>query len=444
MHIQLLHNAVLVNEGFTSPGYLLIADDRILAVGYGLVPQELEPDSACDLGGALVLPGAIDVHVHFRQPGLEHKGTIASESRAALAGGVTSYLEMPNTRPATTTLQAWRDKMATARATSACNYGFFLGAEAGNLTELLEADYTRVPGVKVFMGSSTGGMLLDDEHTLRRILEQVPAPVTVHAESEERVRTAADAARRRYPVGHVPMECHSDIRSERACLEATLRAVTLARETGARLHVAHVSTAAELRVIKAAGPLVTCETCPQYLLFSTDDYPRLGARIKCNPAVKTPADREALRRACRRGDIHCVATDHAPHLPADKAGDALTAASGMPGVQYLLPLMLSLFDPATVARLTAHGPASVYGIAGRGYLRPGCYADLAVVEPAAPGAEITDASVLSPCGWTPYAGMRLPWRVARVMINGRWAGDPQAQARPLRFAPAPKTPNHQP
>lgn len=428
MSRTILHNATIVNEGqIFAPGYVVIDGDVIAAVGRGDAPGELlrQADRVEDMEGRYVMPGVIDTHVHFREPGMEEKGTIASESAAAIAGGVTSYLEMPNTRPATVTLPDWEWKMNRAASTSLANYGFFIGATADNLdSTLLQMDYTRCPGVKLFMGSSTGGMLLDDDDALRRIFTEVKAPIVVHAEDEATIAAARERVASQYPEGEIPIKAHSEIRPAEACLRATCRAITLAKETGARLHVAHVSTAAELKyfppLLDPERRLITAETCPQYLLFYDRDYPRLDARIKCNPAIKKFADMLELRQAVVGESIDSIATDHAPHQLALKRGDALTATSGMPGVQFSLPLMLRLFGLDIVAKMT-HAPARLFGIERRGYLRPGYYADIAVVEKLDTPRAISDDDVVSPCGWTPYVGIATPWRVVHTMVNGRWA-----------------------
>ena len=390
----LIHNATFPDG---SRGWLSADGAVIAARGTGDAPAQLlaEASEAVDARGALLMPGAIDAHVHFREPGLTAKATIASESAAALAGGVTSYIDMPNTVPPTVTLGAWADKMERAARTSVSNYAFMLGATAGNLTELQRADYSAVAAVKVFMGSSTGNMLLDDDSPLRAVFADQPGRIVVHAEDQGVI----DANLRRFSPLPDPadMMWHTRIRSSEACVRATERALGLASRYGARLHVAHVTTAAEAALF---------------------DYPRLGARIKMNPAVKTAADRDALRRALLDGRLDIIATDHAPHLLADKAGDVLHAASGAPMAQFSLVTMLDLFDPATVALRMAEAPATLFGIRGRGRLEPGYYADLVLVERLAEPHTITDADVQSLCGWTPLRGYATRHRVIRTWVNG--------------------------
>lgn len=434
---RLYHNAIIVNEGREYPGYVITDGDLIVEVGEGSAPLSGHGCEAIDCRGGLLMPGAIDTHVHFREPGLTEKADIASESRAALAGGVTSYIDMPNTKPPTVTVDALDDKMSRAAATSAVNYAFFIGATDSNLDELLASDYRRTAGIKLFLGSSTGGMLVTDEDALRRLFASAPAIIAVHAEDERIIAAARDRLKAEHPEG-IPLAMHPDVRPREACVAATRHAIALAEQTGARLHVCHISTADELRIIadaKARGVRVTAETCPQYLLFDRTDLNTLGARVKCNPAIKEASDRIALIRELRPGGvIDTIATDHAPHLPAQKEGDALTAASGMPMVQFSLPAMLDLAStdpdaegyvtPARVVELMAHAPARIFGIERRGYIRPGYYADLVLAERLPlPGHKVSDADVVSRCGWTPLAGRVLGWKVTTI----------QHTAMPLQF-----------
>lgn len=425
---RLYHNAIVVNEGREFPGYVITDGDIIAEVGEGSAPAAGPECEMVDCRGGLLMPGAIDTHVHFREPGLTDKADIASESRAARAGGVTSYIDMPNTKPPTVTVEAWEDKMERAAATSAVNYAFFIGATDSNLDELLRADYTRTAGVKLFLGSSTGGMLVTDEDALERLFASAPAIIAVHAEDERIVTAARERLKAEYPDG-IPVSMHPDVRPREACVAATRHAIALAEKTGARVHICHISTADELRIIadaKARGVRVTAETCPQYLLFDRTDLHTPGARVKCNPAIKDASDRIALIRELRPGGvIDTIATDHAPHLSAQKEGDALTAASGMPMVQFSLPAMLDLMTtdpdaegyvtPAQVVELLAHAPARIFGIERRGFIRPGYYADLVLAERLPlPGHKVTDADVVSRCGWTPLAGRVLGWKVTTL------------------------------
>lgn len=317
----LLTNAIIVNRGRSFHGSLLVRDDIIEALYRADEPLP-GADRTVDLHGAWLLPGAIDTHVHFREPGLTAKGSIATESRAALAGGVTSFIDMPNTIPQTLTAGDWQQKMETASRTSAANYAFFIGASATNTDSLLRLDYTSVAGIKLFLGSTTGDMMVDDDSVVRRLLHDAPCEIVVHAESERIIR---ENLARFNPDGldDLPVESHSAIRDIRACIESSARIVEMAREEDALLHLAHVSTAAELALLTPGpcqGKRVTAETCPQYLTFTTADYHRAGTRIKCNPAIKGSLDLQSLRRGVADGLIDTIATDHAPHLPADKQG----------------------------------------------------------------------------------------------------------------------------
>lgn len=457
---KLLYNARIVNEGRSYRGYVLTDGPFIAATG----PEEGLPadgpgslsdlkasaDELIDCGGDMLIPGVIDTHVHFRDPGLTEKGDMATESRAAVAGGVTSVIDMPNTRPATVSREAVDAKIARASEVSAANFGFFIGATNDNIDELLLADYGATAGVKLFLGSSTGNMLVDDTSALLRLFRESPALIAVHAEDEGIIR----AQRKRIFAecgGTVPVSRHPDLRPAEACIAATLRAIELARKSGARLHICHISTACELQLIKEAkaeGVRVTAETCPQYLLFDRNDFERLGARIKCNPAIKEPSDRIALlRQLLPGGCIDTIATDHAPHLLAQKEGDALTAASGMPMVQFSLRAMLELADSEPelegmgverIVELMCHHPATLLGIDRRGFIRPGYYADLVLVGNS--GGKVTDSDVISRCAWTPLSGMSLGHDIRLTLVNGETAWDGHditgRHGIPLRFAPA--------
>lgn len=436
-------------------GWLTAEDDTITGVGEGNPESGLldrDDVTKVDAAGRLLMPGVIDTHVHFRDPGLTHKGDIATESAAAVAGGVTSYLEMPNTKPPTVTIEAWEAKMARAAEMSTANYGFFIGATDSNLDSvLLRADYSRVPGVKLFLGSSTGGMLVGDSDIITRIMREVPALIAVHAEDEATIRRNREALVARYGE-ELPIACHPVIRDHDACFEATSRAVKLARATGARLHVCHLSTSEELRLFEAgpvSGKRITAETCPQYLVFCDEMYPALGSRIKCNPAIKRPTDRDDLRFAVAHDVIDTIATDHAPHLLAEKQGTALTAASGMPSVQWSLPVMMQTvaegwFTLPKIVEKMCTAPAILYGIEGRGALIEGYKADLVLFDTDAEPWRITDEACIGRAGWTPYAGLELGGRVDATWVNGRmvYSGDvvhPCAEAaQALRFTPQPR------
>ncbi len=425
----LIHNAYIVNEGTSFLGYVLVDDDIIAEVGRGDAPEALKSAAnVIDANERLLLPGVIDTHVHFRDPGLTHKGDMATESMAAVTGGVTSFIDMPNTRPATTSLQAVDDKLRRAEEVSMANYGFFIGATADNIDQLTSADYSRVAGVKLFMGSSTGNMLMDSDEVMRRIMQEVPAIIAVHAEDEALLNANRQAIVSRYGED-LPMEFHPVIRNHKVCYEASQRIVALAKEYNHRLHLLHISTAAELDLLQNGSvqdKLITAETCPQYLAFSDEQYPMLGTRIKCNPAIKRPADCEALRKAIVDGRIDTIATDHAPHLLEEKRGTALTAVSGMPMIQFSLTLMLQMveegfFDISTVVEKMCHNPALIYGIERRGFIREGYYADLILVNNDCEPYTITDQWVVSRCGWTPISGLTVNNKVDLTMVNGRIA-----------------------
>lgn len=423
----LLRNALIINEGQRFDGYIVIDGGMIAEVGHGL-PDEATANSCSeviDAEGCWAIPGVIDDQVHFRDPGLTHKGDIATESRAAVAGGVTSYMDMPNVVPPTTTIEALEAKYERASEVSMANYSFFIGATNDNIDTLLAVDYSKTCGVKAFLGSSTGNMLVSDSEALHRLFAEVPALVAVHSEDEATI--AANRARYVAECGDdLPVELHPLIRSAEACYVSTARAVERAARYGTRLHVLHLSTARELQLFDSTTPLaekrVTAEVCVHHLWFSDADYARLGNMIKCNPAVKTAADREALRDGLRNGAIDIVATDHAPHLWQEKQGNCLKAASGMPLVQFSLVAMLEMagqgvFTVEQVVDKMCHAPARLYRIDRRGFLRPGYHADIAIV---APGEEFTvgEENIVSRCGWSPFMGVTFHNRVIKTFVNG--------------------------
>lgn len=434
MSKKILYNAEMVSEGRRLHGYIVIADREIEKIvdGEPTAEEKATADENVDLGGRLLLPGAIDTHVHFREPGLTHKASIGTESAAAVSGGVTSYIDMPNTRPATTTMAAVADKKRIAAERSYANYGFFLGATNDNLSEILSADCHEIPGVKLFMGSSTGNMLVDDESTMSQLFKAYKGVISVHAEDEAILASARKRLAEQYGDAQ-PVALHSQARPVEACYRASERAVALAHKYGTRLHILHISTARELSLLTAGDmkeKRITAETCPHYLLFEENDLGReQGYMLKCNPAIKSVADREALIKALSDGLIDTIATDHAPHRLEEKQGTLLQAASGMPGVRFMLVEMLTLAARADnalsierVVELTAHSPARLYGIERRGYLRPGYYADLVVVEPTV-GYQPTVGAYLpedemSPCSWTPYAKTVVGYRVVSTYVNG--------------------------
>lgn len=422
---QLLHNALIINENCSYVGSVLIDKGLIQRIFKETVPEDiLTSVEVVHAEGLWLLPGCIDDHVHFREPGLTHKASIESESKAAVAGGVTSFMDMPNTNPKTTTIANWEAKMELAAERSWANYAFYLGATNDNLAELQKADYTRVCGVKLFMGSSTGNMLVDDENALNELFKTVPGLIAVHAESESRIRANRERYIKQY--GDVlPLSLHPLIRDAEACYESTSLAVELAHRHGARLHVLHMSTAKELSLFESK-PLVdkriTAEACVPHLWFDDSAYAQKGSAVKCNPAIKSATDRSALLHAVNEGLIDVIATDHAPHLWSEKEGDAFTAASGMPSIQFSLPLMLELslqgcFSKETVVTRMCHAPALLYRIEKRGFIREGYHADLVLIDPSSEQVISVD-EVLSPCGWSPYVRERLHFRVAQTYVNG--------------------------
>ena len=378
-------------------------------------------DEVTDATGCYVLPGVIDDHVHFREPGMTDKADIASESRAAAAGGVTSYFDMPNTVPQTTTIEAWRDKMERGAKDSVVNYAFFIGATNDNAGILNSIDCHAVPGIKLFMGSSTGNMLVDRREALERVFRIPGMPVMTHCEDTAVINANMAEAKAKY--GDDPdVVHHPEIRSEEACWRSTSLAVEMARKCGARLHVAHVSTARELQLFTPNDPQITAEATSAHIFFSEEDYKIKGTKIKVNPAIKTKADREEIRRAMADGRISVVGTDHAPHLLAQKQGGCAKAASGMPMVQFSLPAMLSLVDEGVltltrVVELMSHNPARIFEVAQRGYIRKGYKADLVMVRPESRWT-VTPDCILSKCGWSPMEGCTFNWRVERTWCNG--------------------------
>lgn len=427
MNRRLIHNAdIVTGTGDRFAGYVIIDGETIAAVAPGKPDTALfENAEVTDARGCLLLPGAIDCHVHFREPGLTQKATIASESRAAVAGGVTSFIDMPNTVPQTTTSALADDKAAIAARDSVANYAFFIGATNDNIDELLSADYGRIAGVKLFMGSSTGNMLVDRQSALDELFSRVKARIVVHAEDEATVRANAAAIRAEYG-DDAPVSLHTRLRSAEACYKASKAAADLARRTGARLHIAHISTARELELLTpgptTADKQITAEVSPHHLLWTEDDYADRGARIKMNPAVKTAADRRALTEAVRDGLIDIIATDHAPHRLADKEGGLFKAASGAPMVEFLLVAALSLFTPEVVAERMAAAPARLFAIDRRGSITPGNYADLVLVDPHSPHT-VKDSDVTSLCGWTPVDGLTFTHRVIKTWVNGNLCFD---------------------
>jgi len=442
MSETLIVNARLVNEGREFEGDLRISRGRIAEIGNGLSARGNE--YVIDAAGRRLLPGMIDDQVHFREPGLEYKADMATESAAAVAGGLTTFMDMPNTSPPTLDAAALQDKYDRAGGRAWGNYGFYMGASNDNLEAIRAIDPLTTPGVKVFMGASTGNMLVDNPATLDAIFRETPVPIITHCEDTPMIEANLVAFRAKYG-DDIPVECHPDIRSREACLKSSLLATSLAKKHGTRLHVLHISTADELALFEQ-GPLIradgsrkriTAETCIHFLRFDRSDYAALGNLIKCNPAIKDASDREALVRALATDIIDVLATDHAPHTLEEKSRPYAQAPSGLPLVQYALNAALELvhegaLTTAQVVQKFAHAPAQLFDVAQRGFLREGYWADLVLVDDAP--LTVRREDVLSKCGWSPFEGMTFHARVGATWVNGvqvwdgsRLLGTPQGQ-----------------
>jgi len=426
-------NARLVNEGRETEGDLRFDNGRITAVGAQVAKQA--DDRIIDAAGRWLLPGMIDDQVHFREPGMPHKGDMATESAAAVAGGLTTFMDMPNTSPPTLDAAALEDKYQRAKDRAWGNYGFYLGASNDNLKAVRTLDPKTAPGIKVFMGASTGNMLVDNPETLDAIFREAPTPIITHCEDTPTIEANLAVYQARFGED-IPVEHHPDIRSREACIKSTRLALELARKHGTRLHVLHISTADELALF-APGPLIdadgkrkriTAETCIHFLRFDRADYARLGNFIKCNPAIKDASDRQALIKALADDVIDVLATDHAPHTLEEKSRPYAQAPSGLPLVQYALLAALELVHEkkssvAQIVRKFAHAPAQLFDVKERGFLREGYWADLVLVD----DAELTvrREDVLSKCGWSPFEGTTFRSRIGATWVNGRlaWNGE---------------------
>lgn len=426
MKRTLIHNATIVNEGRSVQGSVVIEGDRIAEVlTYGK-KLSVPCDETIDATGCCLLPGVIDDHVHFRDPGLTHKADILTESRAAAAGGVTSIMDMPNTNPLTTTLSALEQKFDLLNEKCIVNHSCYFGATNNNYTEFNQLDKHRVCGIKLFMGSSTGNMLVDKTNSLLNIFNETDMLIATHCESQEIIKKNTEYYKKMFSdAPEVPISKHPNIRSSAACYASTELAVRMASLAGARLHVLHVSTAKELQLfsdIPLEEKHITAEACVAHLLYRQQDYKELGTRIKCNPSIKKQADRDALRNAVNTGVIDVIATDHAPHLLSEKEGGALKAMSGMPMIQFSLVSMLELaekgiFSIETIVEKMCHAPAQIYGICDRGYVREGYKADLVLVSHG-DRWEVNSENILSKCGWSPLEGNSFRWKVERTFANG--------------------------
>ena len=426
-----IKNARIVNEAQVFEGSLVIADEVIAEV---LKADELPStayEETIDAQGCYLLPGVIDDHVHFRDPGLTHKADMYTESMAAAAGGVTSYMDMPNTNPQTTTIQALEDKFKDAATKSIVNYSFYFGATNNNADSLALLDKKKVCGVKLFMGSSTGNMLVDQMETLKNIFANAGMLIATHCEDQHIISANSAAYKEKY--GEDPdVKYHPEIRNEEACYQSSALAVQLAKETGARMHIMHISTAKELELLEnkpISEKNITAEACVSHLFFCDEDYETFGTRIKCNPAIKSKKDRDALRQALTSNLIDVIGTDHAPHLLSEKQGGALKAVSGMPTLQFSLTAVMELVHEGalTIEQLVqkmCHAPATLYQIKNRGFIRPGYQADLVLVNPTAEWT-VNNECILSKCGWSPMEGQTFHSKVVKTFANGHIVYDGQ-------------------
>ena len=439
----LIKNATLVNEGETFVASVFVSDGKIAKIiREDQVPEPVEGpvDSGTalrqaqgpytqviDATGKYLIPGIIDEHVHFREPGLTHKADIYTESRAAVAGGVTSFMDMPNTNPQTTTQALLQHKFDLAAEKSLANYSFYLGATNDNLDEVVKTDPKKVCGIKLFMGSSTGNMLVDKNEVLVRLFRESPCLIAAHCEDEQTIHENTVRCKDLVAKGEVIADAsiHPFVRTMEACYKSSFKAVDMADHFGARLHVMHISTQKELSLFRNDIPLkdkkITAETCPHYLWFDNHDYEAKSFAIKCNPAIKSHRDKEALLQALRDGLIDTIGTDHAPHLKEEKfTGDYFTSKSGFPSIQHSLDIMVNLIEKERLpllVQLMCHNPAILYQIDRRGFIREGFYADLALVDMNVSHV-ISDKEEYSKCGWTPYDGITSHCRVTHTFVNG--------------------------
>jgi dihydroorotase len=419
----LIRNARLVNEGCILDADLLVRRGRIDKIATSIVASA---DEEIDAAGQWLLPGMIDDQVHFREPGLTHKGCIATESAAAVAGGITSFMDMPNTRPPTLSMAAVADKKAIAARDSLANYAFHFGVSNDNLDAVAALDPREVAGIKVFMGASTGNMLVDDPAILDRLFACAPTLLLAHCEDTPSILVNEGKWRQMYGDA-VPFSAHPLIRDAAACYKSSSLAVALAQKHGTRLHVLHISTARELELFEdkpLADKHITAEVCVHHLLFDDRDYARLGSHLKCNPAVKTQADRDALRAALNSHRLDVIGTDHAPHTLEEKAGSYFQAPSGLPLVQHALPGLMGLvhdgiIDLPTLVAKSSHRVADLFQIAERGYLREGYWADLVLIGDR--DLDVPDDPILSRCGWSPFVGRSFRSRVATTVVSGQVA-----------------------
>ncbi len=421
----LIKEGLVVNRGRDFTADILLAKGRIERIASSI---DERADIEIDASGKWVLPGLIDDQVHFREPGLTHKANIASEARAAVAGGVTSFMDMPNTRPPTLTQQLLEEKYRQAARVSLANYSFYMGVSNDNLEEALRTDPDRVCGLKVFMGSSTGNMLVDDAEVLEKLFARSHMLIATHCEDEQTIRNNMRQYRQHYGE-HVPISCHPEIRNAEACYLSSSLAVNMAKKHGSRLHVLHLTTGKELELFQAGGSLrdkrITAEVCVHHLLFSSEDYEHLGTRIKCNPAIKGPEEREALWQGLLEDRLDVIATDHAPHTLEEKNNSYFKAPSGLPLVQHSLNIMLHFYAqgriglPRLVEKL-CHAPADCFGIRERGYLDEGYWADIVILNPHQQHT-VSRSNLHYHCGWSPLEGMSFPGQVETTIVSGQIA-----------------------
>lgn len=421
----LIKNANIVNEGKILQGDILLEQDRILRIDSSIEAQE---SKVIDVQGKYVLPGIIDDQVHFREPGLTHKGSIATESRAAVAGGITTFMEQPNTQPQTTTIAELEKKFDRASSTSFANYSFLFGGTNDNLEELKRLDKKSCSGVKLFLGSSTGNMLVDKEDVIEKIFRNTELVISVHCEDESTVRENLANYRKQYG-DDIPIKFHPAIRSEEACYLSSSKAIDLARKTGARLHVFHLSTGKETALFENNLPLaekqITAEVCIHHLWFSDADYEDKGTLIKWNPAVKTAEDRSQLWDALLNDQIDVIATDHAPHTIEEKSNNYVKAPSGGPLVQHALVAILEKHRSGKISlekivEKMCHNPAILFDIEKRGFIREGYYADLAIVDLNDPW-EVSKSNIAYKCGWSPFEGQTFKSKITHTFVNGHLA-----------------------
>lgn len=424
MSTVLLKNARLVNEGKVISSDVLIRNDRFEKIAPRVnVPHEKFEEINCD--GKLLLPGVIDVHLHFREPGLTQKGDLESESKAALAGGITSFMEMPNTLPSATSPETVEEKFSLARRKAYGNYSFYIGATSQNLEELKKADPSTLAGIKIFMGSSTGNMLVDDPAVLEKIFAECESLIAIHAEEEKIIRENYRRVLEKYS-GNLPPQAHPEIRNTRACLEASSKAVRWAQKYGTRLHILHLTTRDEISLFSAkekpGRKNITTEACVHHLLFDKKDYHQLGNKIKCNPAIKEEHHKQALFQGLLDGHIDLISSDHAPHLAGEKNRPYAEAPAGIPMVQHTLPLMLEFHREKkipleTIVEKMCHNPALCYNIPDRGFLREGYKADCLLVDMDQPHS-VQSNDLLYKCGWSPVSGKILHAQITHTILNG--------------------------